>query len=332
MILANISNDELILRMQKLVRTERKVMHLVLPHIAEIEYRKLYADLGFDGMYSYLTQGLGYSESAAYRRLKSARLLKQIPSVAEKIEDGSLNLSQLTQVQKCLKESTKKGESISIEQATEVLAKLENKNSFETQKTLALEMNLQIETHEKIKPQRNDSVRLELTLTKEQFEELEKAKSLLSHICPDGSWSDVISTLAKTYNSKKLAGRTKTNGGIDCDLTANSKISNEKSEHTTQSFAATKVCKIERMQTKSSRQYLSIHTKRILFQNANHCCEYKDPKTNKKCHSTYKLEIDHRHPVALGGTNEFTNLRILCQTHNALAARKAGFQYKDRSR
>ena len=110
MTLHNIFNDELILRMQKLVRTERKVMHLVLLHIAEIESRKMYADLGFDGMYSYLTQGLGYSESAAYRRLQSARLLRQVPSVAENIEDGSLNLSQLTQVQKCLKESAKNGE------------------------------------------------------------------------------------------------------------------------------------------------------------------------------------------------------------------------------
>lgn len=96
--------------MRKLVRTERKVTHLVVIHIAEIEARKLYADLGFDGMYSYLTQ-----------------------------------------VQKCLKESSRNGESISVEQTLGVLAKLENKNSFETQKTFALKMNLPVEPHEKSK-------------------------------------------------------------------------------------------------------------------------------------------------------------------------------------
>lgn len=311
MTLHNISNDELIFRMQKLVRTERKVMHLVLLHIAEIESRKLYADLGFDGMYSYLTQGLGYSESAAYRRLQSARLLKQIPSVAERIEDGSLNLSQLTQVQKCLKESAKNGETISTQQTREVLEKLHNKSSFETQKTLALEMNLPIEIHEKVKPQQDDSIRLEVTLTKEQFEELQKAKSLLSHICPEGSWSEVIGTLAKKFNSRKLKGRTKTVA---------------LSEKTTQSFAVTEVQVIANQAQKLGRRYISVHTKRMLFAKAQNCCEYEDPRSHQRCNSKYKLEIDHRHPIALGGTNDLRNLRVLCQTHNALAARQAGLE------
>jgi len=81
-----LSNNDLLNQFNKLVRTERKITHLVLLYIAEIETRKIYADLGFDGMYAYLTRGLGYSEGSAYRRLQSARLLKQVPRVAEKVE------------------------------------------------------------------------------------------------------------------------------------------------------------------------------------------------------------------------------------------------------
>jgi len=294
-----LSNNDLLNQFNKLVRTERKITHLVLLYIAEIETRKIYADLGFDGMYAYLTRGLGYSEGSAYRRLQAARLLKQVPRVAEKVEAGTLNLSQLTQVQKCLKESAKKGESVSLEQTLEVLNKLENKNSFETQKTLAQEMNLPVVTHEKIKPQQDNSVRLEMTLTKKQFAELEQAKSLLSHLCPEGSWSEVISTLAKQYNHRKLQGRTK--------LTQ-SAIARGKSPY------------------RHSREYISVHMKRALFKKAQHCCEYKDPHTQQRCQSKYKLEIDHRQPIALGGNNELGNLRILCQAHNALAARRAGLQ------
>ncbi|KYG60858.1 hypothetical protein AZI85_10355 [Bdellovibrio bacteriovorus] len=202
--LQNISNDELIFRMEKLARTERKITHLVLWHIAEIDSRKLYTDLGYDGMYAYLTRGLGYSEGSAYRRLQSARLLKNVPSVAEKIETGKLNLSQLTQIQKCLNESKKSGERISAQKTLDVLSKLENMNTFDTQKTLALEMNLPIVTYEKIQPQKDSSVRIELTLTQEQFVELEKARSLMSHICPEGNWSDVIAELSRRFNNKKL--------------------------------------------------------------------------------------------------------------------------------
>ncbi|WP_373999199.1 HNH endonuclease [Bdellovibrio bacteriovorus] len=306
----NTSNEQLLLRFEKLVRTERKITHLVLLHIAEIEERKIYADLGFDGMYSYLTRGLGYSEGSAYRRLQSARLLKQVPAVAEKIENGSLNLTQLTEVQKCTK-----GQSAII--AQEVLSKIENKNTFETHKVLAVELGLPIQIHEKLKPQADDSVRMEITLTKEQFQELEQAKSLLSHICPDGSWSEIISILAKKFNTKKLAGRN--------TLTKENKPTVLKIP--TQSVNATAVLQ-SLSRTSSSRKYISVHTKRRLLQKSGGCCEFINPITKQKCGSKFQLQLDHIQPLALGGSNEINNLRILCRTHNIQAAERCGLDFK----
>lgn len=48
--LKNISNEDLLVKTENLVQTERKIMHLVLTHILEIMDRKLYADLGSDSM------------------------------------------------------------------------------------------------------------------------------------------------------------------------------------------------------------------------------------------------------------------------------------------
>lgn len=310
----NTSNDKLILNFENLVRTERKITHVVLLHIAEIEERKIYAELGYDGMYSYLTRGMGYSEGSAYRRLQSARLLKQVPAVAEKIENGSLNLTQLTEVQKCIK-----GQSATI--AQEVLSKIENKNTFETHKVLAVELGLSVQTHEKLRPQADDSIRLEITLTKEQFQELEQAKSLLSHICPDGSWSEVISLLAKNFNAKKLVGR---NSSINGTVTAAPKAS-------TRSVNATTVIKsISR--TSLSRKYISVHTKRKLMEKAGRCCEFIDPKNKRKCGSKFQLQLDHIQPVALGGSDDISNLRILCRTHNIEVAKAFGLELKRRTK
>lgn len=331
--LKTFSNDELIFRMEKLVHTERKITHLILVYIVEIEERKIYSEMGYDGMYAYLTRGLGYSEGAAYRRLHSARLLKKVPTVAKKIEDGRLNLTQLTQVQKCIKESIRNGEEISTDKTLEVLNKLENKNSFETQKTLSFEMNLPIETCEKITPQKDESVRIELTLTKEQFAELEQAKSLLSHVCPDGSWSDIISTLAKNLNRKKLEGRSKsTRSATAMKLDVEMSKFEYKPDIENQTLdkdevgvdAGTKI--ISQTNVTSLRGNISIRHKRILLKKAQHCCEYQDPKTGRRCGSKYQLEVDHCHPIALGGGNELSNLRILCRAHNALAARQAGLE------
>lgn len=226
MSLLNIGNQELLARLEKLVRTERKITHLILVHILEAEDRKLYAERGFDSMYSYLTKGLGYSEASAYRRLQSARLLKQVPTAAEKIEEGSLNLSQLAQVQKCIREQSKRtGEVVSKESTIEILGKIQNKNSFETEKVLAQEFDLPVQMHESLKPQKDESIRIEMTLSKEQFAQLELAKSLLSHVCPEGTWADVISYLATNFNKRKLKGRSRrsSEGLNDVD------ISNERS-------------------------------------------------------------------------------------------------------
>lgn len=333
--LKKISNGELISRIEKLARAERKITHLVLLHIIEIEQRKLFADLGFDGMYAYLTKGLGYSDGAAHRRLQSARLLKRVPEIAVKIENGSLNLSQLTQVQKCLKESKKKGESISTHETLDLLGKLENKNTFETQKTLAYEMDLPIQNHEKLTPQKDESVRIELTLTKEQFAELEMAKSLLSHLCPDGNWADVVATLAEIHNRRKNVGRDKSTRSVvatgfspennstcgelkECHIhgrgTLNTKLLDQ-SQNEQQDFTV-------RINAKFQRKNIPITQRRILLNKAAHRCEFVDSTSGKKCQSRYQLEVEHKHPVALGGSNNLENLRIFCRAHNALAARQ----------
>src|SRR5438445_3354389 len=285
MSLQNISNAELIVRMEKLVRSERKITHLVLIHILEIEERKLYADLGFDGMYSYLTQNLGYSESAAYRRLQSARLLKKMPSLVEKIEDGSLNLSQLTQVQKCVKEQFQKtGKELSSAETFQILAKIENKNTFETEKTLAIEFDRPIQVHESLKLQKDESVRIDLTLSKEKFAELEQARSLLSHVCPDGNWAEVISYLAQNFNRKKIQARSTqiakpVIANNDSNLPTHSFAAKQPTPHSEGKNPALTFINFPAGKLKRQRKYISVHTKRDLFKKADHCCEYRNPET-----------------------------------------------------
>lgn len=281
------SNNTLISRLEFLVRTERKITHQVLLHIMEVEVRRLYANLGYDSMFSYLTRGLNYSESAAYRRLQSARLLKNLDkssreSTIASLEEGKLNLSQLSMVQKELrleksKENVKsnqaKSEGLQCQNlAHEILTKLENKNTFETQKILSQEFNKPIEIKEVKSPQSDDSVTLTINFSKSEYEELQKAQSLLSHVVTGSQVKDLILLLAR----------------------------------------------------KATQKAQSSQVKKQLLMKAHFQCEYQDPVSKNKCGSKYQLQIDHIQPKAYGGLNDLQNLRVLCRTHNLLAAEKAG--------
>ena len=40
------------------------------------------------------TRNLGYSDDQAYRRLKAAKLLQDVPEVADQLKSGEINLTQ----------------------------------------------------------------------------------------------------------------------------------------------------------------------------------------------------------------------------------------------
>ena len=330
-----ISNDELLFRTETLVQTERKIMHLVLTHILEIMDRTLYAEMGFDSMYTMMTKKYGYSEPSALRRIDAAKLLRKVPDVAERLKAGTLNLSQAVLLQKCLESEAKKGELVSEIKTQEILEKLENCNGFETRQVLAQEFDMPLKIQEIVRPQKDESVRLEITFTKEQFEELKKAKSLLSHIAHTGAMAEVIAVLARKFNQSKLGKpdhSVQIKNPVKIQIEAGSVSSNQppfgsatelRETMTVNKKPKLKPEKVSLPSPLSKRAYISVPLKRKLYSEAKGCCQYESPE-GSRCGSQFQIQIDHVTPVSWGGTTSRENLRLLCRTHNLLAARQLG--------
>ena len=305
--LSHLRNSEIHRGLFALVRSERKLTHVILLHIQEIESRRIYLDLGYASAYEYLTKELGYSESCAYRRLQSARLLKKVPEIRESLENGSLKLTQLSQVQTALKLQSRSAKNLCIgsspvtsfeQQALEkhsvamrsppepreILSKLENKTQKETELIIAREFDLPLNSKETTRPQKDGSVRLEITFSKEDYEQLRQTKNQMAHINPTLTWNEFF---------VRLAART--------DLNRRT---------TPQALKITKT--------------ITPRLRRNLMQRAENRCEFVHPRTKERCGAEAFLQVDHRWPKIFGGSNDLGNLRVLCQSHNLAEARRWG--------
>jgi hypothetical protein len=199
--LQKLSNDELAENLKSLISKEREILSEILEHILEIDRRKFYLKMAYSSLFDYLTKHLGYSAGSAQRRIDAARLMKDVPELSEKLESGSLNLSQVSLVQKAIRQKK-----VQISHKLEILEVLENKSFFESQSIVSKAFDLEIKEKTKITNQKDESVRLEITLSKEQWEKLQHMKSLLPN--GSGEWSEVLEYLADKVIEKKTKAKT----------------------------------------------------------------------------------------------------------------------------
>src|SRR5262249_13401476 len=70
------------------------------------------------------------------------------------------------------------------------------------------------------------------------------------------------------------------------------------------------------------KTYYGVDLDHALWTRAESRCEFVDKETGRRCACRFGLERDHIVPLAMGGSNELSNLRLLCRTHNDLEARR----------
>ena len=89
----SLSDDQLIEEIKTLVSDECKTLAKLVSLLAEMDERKLFAQLGYSSLFGYMMKVLHFSESAAYKRINAARLSKQYPVVISLIAAGKVNLT-----------------------------------------------------------------------------------------------------------------------------------------------------------------------------------------------------------------------------------------------
>jgi hypothetical protein len=301
--LKNISDEVLLSQAKVYASREREMTVQVLHHLKEVERRRLFASLGYSSLFDYATRELGYCAASACRRIDAMRLLKEMPALEEKIQEGKLTLSTVARAQSFFKKET-----VSLEAKTAVMTSLENKSTREVEKELlSLTSSPEVHLQERVKQVTHELSEVRFYADEELLKNLEKLKGLLAHSHSGMSTSDLISYLTQLGLEKLDPAQKK-------EVKLVTPAPDESARHV-------------RNQKQRSR-YIPRVVAREVWKRDQGQCTWVSALNGKKCASTYRLQLDHIQAFALGGANTAQNLRLLCFHHNQLEAEKQFGKHK----
>ncbi len=301
--LTNLILDE---KLQDLVAREREILSEIIIYIREVDGRKMFLSFGYPSLFDYLTKRMGYSNASAQRRIDAARLTHDVPEVLAHIESGEINLSQISVMAQAIRQVAKCSQKVDAETKESLINNIIGKNLNETEVIVSRVLNIPIQETARAKHQKDESVRFEITLTKEQWKKFNQARDVLSNSLPNGSeWNDVIEYMCDEVILKK-------------DKAAPRKVRTSKKFD---AKTAKAVLNTRQDQITPSRETIPKSIEREVF-TRDKCCQFQSKITGHKCSSTWNLTLDHIQPVWAGGGNSADNLRVFCASHNKEAYRE----------
>lgn len=278
--LQEINNSELMDFTHRSVKNEREATNTVLRCIREIEARRLFAERGYSSLFEMLVVEFKFSHGAASRRISAMRLLREIPKLESKILEGSITLTQLAQVQNFFVQEKREARDQSTEQKVQILEKLENMSSRETEKELLKHTPEPLRHRKEIaKSISSELVDMRVTVSNELAEKLERLQDRLN-----------VSRLDELL--EKLS---------DIALKATDPQAPRRNSSPAQ-----------------DRRYVPVKVKYEVRVRDQDQCQFEDPVTKRKCQAKRYLQFDHKKPWALQGKTTTENLQLLCAHHNRL--------------
>src|SRR5215471_1317463 len=127
--LSVLSDADLLASVAASVQAERIASADVVEHLVEVERRRLYLEQACSSLYTYCRERLGYSEDAALKRARVARLALRLPRVLDELRSGAIHLTGLFLLERYLND----------ENAEELLVLARGTSRRELEKVLAIQ-------------------------------------------------------------------------------------------------------------------------------------------------------------------------------------------------
>lgn len=272
----SLPDDQLLAHAAELAAHERRATADLIAALAEIAARRLYLPLGYSSLHAYCVQVLHLSSDAAWDRIEAARASQRFPSILERLANGSLSLSALRLLLP----------SLTVDNHEELLEKASYKTKREVWAMVAGLRPHSVPYRTVITPVSGNEFRIQVTVSRETHDKLQRAQDLLRHAVPDGDAATVLDralTLLIKELEKKKAGVT------------------------------SRPRPPRRLSPRS--RVIPAAVRRKVWARDEGRCAYMG--TNGRCGSRRRVEFHHVVPFAIGGPPTVENVEARCKAHNS---------------
>ncbi len=320
--LQELTDSELLARVERLVQSERRTTAALVAHLAEIENRKLYLEEGCGSLFSYCTQVLHLSEHAAYNRIEAARAARRFPLVLASLAHGDVHLTAVKLLiphltpenHRDLLAAAKQKSKRAIEEVIarvrpqpDVPAVIRKMPAGKPVGTATMTTAQPDEAHAAkaalspttaarpaaVVPLAPERYKVQFTATAATCDKLRRAQELLRHRIPAGDVAEIfdmaLDLLVRDLENKKFAATDRPRRGGP----ANVRLS----------------------------RHIAAEVKRAVWQRDQGRCAFVSP-SGARCTEQGQLEFDHIQPHGDGGGGTVDNVRLLCRRHNQYEAQQ----------
>jgi len=320
--------------------------------LEEVDRHRVYYHQGFNSLFKYATDALVLSEEVAYIFINVCRKVREVPKLKEEIKNGAITISKAKRITSVLTPQNQNywldlAKSASKKTIEKTVASVSPKSAVREQFTY-VHPELEIKEHIKIinlaeapqdatqgltvMPKEKTRVQLQAGVSEKLMLKLRRAQDILSQ--KRGTSVDLEATLAAAIDlfiekndPLKKAERHVMRGHVAKGAKIDAKIDTKKDTGTTTNLLVRPSLKSQGQGTAlkvpasnlkvptSKRQPIPQSTRHKLWLKFQGQCSYLGDN-HQHCYERRFLHIHHEKPVAKGGTNDLTNLSLLCAGHH----------------
>ncbi len=286
--LLGLSDDHLLMMIDRSARGERERMPDFLACLGELDRRKLAEKRGYSSTFDYCVRWLKLSEDEACRRIQAARAAVCRPQLLPALAEGRLSLTAVSRIAPHIRRPD----------APEIIARAEGKSTRALEAILA-PLNPGVVKRDIVRTVAvaapgPEGVRTEIRVefafqgSPALRTAIDRVKELLAHKFPSGGLDAVLLEVLQDYLTRNDPQK-----ALESGRTAPVKGSSS----------------------------IAAGVRRAVWARDGGRCVFVGPD-GIRCQSRRMLEFDHRQPRALGGKDSIENLRLLCRPHNDAERRR----------